>query len=263
MERQFSAVEQSSSATEQILASVNNVAAITANRLSGMDTLIELIRTCGEQVRDTSTIIQEIQNTANDMIELIALINNISSQTNLLSMNAAIEAGDAGQGFAVVAEEIRKLAEDTGTNARNIATSLKATIERIHDATDSGKKSEESLENINREVELFSTALKEVSAFGNQNRYNNTRLSSEMEKFTFGGRDERDTEVKPGLDWSDILSVGISKMDQEHQDCSDGSTACSLHYWAWIVSTTWTNLFRQSSTTSTTISGTRKRSWLP
>ena len=133
VEQQFQAIEQSSSSTEQIMASVTNVAKISENRLSSMNTLVELINNGGEKVEETSRIIQEIQKNADEMMSMIDIINNISSQTNLLAMNASIEAahaGEAGKGFAVVADEIRKLAEDTGENASRIADSLNSTTKK-------------------------------------------------------------------------------------------------------------------------------------
>jgi len=298
VETQFTAIQQSSSATEQIMSSVKSVAGIAQNRLSGMESLVNLIQSGGEKVRLTSEIVQQIQETANDMVEMIDLINNISTQTNLLSMNAAIEAahaGDSGKGFAVVAEEIRKLAEDTGENAQRIGEGLKSTIDKIHKATDAGKESETALSTINQEVDQFSLALKDVSssmtelsqsgseilrsmetliqsgeilrqasmemntgsqetlqslmdikqvsasnlesisrvahrsdqlskaslqvsAFGNQNRYNNTLLESQINRFTLKQIQDLDQDVKPGIDWSDILSVGINLMDDEHKE---------------------------------------------
>ncbi|MDC7226614.1 MAG: bacteriohemerythrin [Spirochaetales bacterium] len=171
VEHQFEAIEKSSSSTEQIMASVNNVAKITETRLSTMEELVELIRDGGEKVSDTNSIIQEIQKNADKMMDMADIINNISSQTNLLSMNASIEAahaGDAGKGFAVVADEIRKLSEDTGTNASMIAQTLKSTTDKIHEATTMGSSSEKAFEVINDEVNHFSDALQEVSLSMNE-----------------------------------------------------------------------------------------------
>ena len=298
VEQQFSAIELTSSATEEIMASVSNVAKIAETRLSTMESLVDLIKNGGEKVELTNSIIQEIQKNADNMIGMIDIINNISSQTNLLAMNASIEAahaGEAGKGFAVVADEIRKLAEDTGSNAGMIAQTLNSTTEKINEATNAGGESEKALDVINNEVNIFSEALKEVSlsmnelsaasneilgsmetllstseivrkasaemqlgsdetlssiitikevsaatlehieqvsemtenlntsslqvaAFGNQNKYNNTLLASEISKINTEEENREAEEVAIGIDWSDILSVGIDKMDDEHKE---------------------------------------------
>jgi len=171
VEHQFTAIEQSSTATEQIMASVANVAKISESRLSTMDKLVELIKNGGEKVEETNEIIQEIQRNADDMMNMIDIINDISNQTNLLAMNASIEAahaGEAGKGFAVVADEIRKLAEGTSSNAGMIAQSLNSTKEKIDEAKEAGNESEKAFDVINEEVAVFSGSLKEVSLSMNE-----------------------------------------------------------------------------------------------
>jgi len=76
-------------------------------------------------------------------LKLLGLISNITKQTNLLAMNAAIEAahaGEAGKGFAIVADEIRRLSEDTNKNARDIGDVVATIIGRIDDSVKLAEK---------------------------------------------------------------------------------------------------------------------------
>ncbi len=166
VDHQFAAIERSSASIEEILASVANVARIAETRASAIDGLVALIREGGGKVRGTNAVIADIERKAGAMLDLVAIIDNIANQTNLLAMNASIEAahaGAAGKGFAVVAGEIRKLAETTGSNAAMIAKTLKATTESVRQATEAGNASERSLDIIDREVGEFAKALQEVS----------------------------------------------------------------------------------------------------
>jgi len=163
---QFQAISRSSSSIEEIMASVGSVAKIAEVRTSAMKDLVNLIQEGGDKVQTTNALILEVAKSADEILEMVDIINNISNQTNLLAMNASIEAahaGEAGKGFAVVADEIRKLAEDTGANASMIGSSLKNATDAIKLASTAGAESEHAITVINQEVTDFANALQEVS----------------------------------------------------------------------------------------------------
>ncbi len=165
IENQSSSVIQTSAAIEEMDASIHNVKGITDSK---RDTSLKLLNqtTLGqEHMEDMNRLISEVNNSVDSIQEIISVINNIASQTNLLSMNAAIEAahaGDAGRGFAVVAEEIRKLAESTANNSTLVAATLKNIIDNIARVKTAGNEALDSYELIGNETKEMVSAFDEI-----------------------------------------------------------------------------------------------------
>ena len=146
IETQSESVAQSSAAVEEMVA---NIASIT-NSLEKSDNMVKALAAATSEGKATlltsNTVTQKIADESGGLIEASSVIQNIASQTNLLAMNAAIEAahaGEAGKGFAVVADEIRKLAEESSAQGKTITDTLKKLSDDIKGLFDSSKIVEE------------------------------------------------------------------------------------------------------------------------
>lgn len=165
VQNQMQSLNVASSSMEQITANIESVASIAKSRSSSADALKTLADSGQQQMADTLGSVGGIAASTQVIQDLTKVINGIASQTNLLAMNAAIEAahaGDAGRGFSVVADEIRKLAEQASRNSKDIAVNLKQILMAVVQTEGVAEKTGKTFGTIVEEVASLSQGLAEI-----------------------------------------------------------------------------------------------------
>jgi uncharacterized coiled-coil DUF342 family protein len=159
---QTQSVEESSKKTEKMVSELRTTSQISQNKQSDIKELLENASSGQESMRETIQSVQGIAQSVDGIGSAIKIISAIAANTNLLSMNAAIEAahaGDAGKGFAVVANEIRRLSESTRENSRNISQTLKNIIDGISITSKRSGDTDNRITEMSREIKGFAETM--------------------------------------------------------------------------------------------------------
>lgn len=178
IEEQFGNIQVASSAVEEMVANVKSVTAVVESLDAEYRELIRASETGRARLTEVNDRVAAIMAHSANLEEANVLIANIASQTNLLAMNAAIEAahaGEFGKGFSVVADEIRKLAEHSSEQSKTTSAMLKEITKSIATADAASTEAEQAFRNIMDHLSRFTglerqidEAMKEQSAGSSQ-----------------------------------------------------------------------------------------------
>ena len=223
MEKQASAVEQTSSSIEEMISNITSVAKSITKAHSFSKKLLIDAHDGGDMVDEVIEAVRGIEESSDQIKEIVNVIQGIAEQTNLLAMNAAIEAahaGEQGRGFSVVADEIRLLAEHTAENTKTITNIIKTITKRIDETVELANNSGKSLENILDMSENTSRVVSEINT-----------ANSELE---IGGRDILETikhlnnitmgvkeNVREQINSGDVVDSQITLLDQINKEVAE------------------------------------------
>ena len=200
---QCNSVDDSTVVTQEMVSSLKNTSELSIQKRENIKELIDNAAKGQDAVKETVQAVHDISQSIDGIGSAIKIISVIAANTNLLSMNAAIEAahaGEAGKGFAVVADEIRRLSETTRENSRNISQTLSSIISGI---TSTSKRSSDAgflINNMSQEINSFAVVMSELID-------TLTELSSKSSGITNSLETLKDHSSEIQTDYKNMLSM--------------------------------------------------------
>ncbi|GMO40297.1 MAG: hypothetical protein Ta2F_16470 [Termitinemataceae bacterium] len=226
IETQAAAVVESSSSIEQTVANIKTVAGILHKNSVLMNELVSASETSRGGIYQVSDIMKVIASDSESLIEASTIIQHIAQQTNLLAMNAAIEAahaGEVGKGFAVVADEIRKLAENSSSQGKTITSALSKLKEQITSAVKVSDNSQEAFTSI---IDLIDQVKAQETVIENAM----TEQSSGSDNILIAMRQINEITAKVRDGSAQMLSAAsLIIKEMEHLRAASENTNCKLH----------------------------------
>ena len=165
IETQSNGVAQASSAVEQMIGNISSVNNSVEQMAQAFDTLLAHTTNGVEKQRMVTNKIKEIESQSSELQGANLVIAKIASQTNLLAMNAAIEsahAGEAGKGFSVVADEIKKLSDNSARESNKINDQLTQIVTSVAEVVNASNESNEALNQITELIKATDEIVRQI-----------------------------------------------------------------------------------------------------
>ncbi len=236
IEGQTAGVNESSAAIQQMVSNINSITNNLDRAGSGFEDLLTASRTGRDSMQNVRELIKDVSNQSQHLLETNEIVDSIASQTNLLAMNAAIEAahaGEAGKGFSVVSDEIRKLAESSSEQSRVIETALKKVVGTIDTIVDASAHADEAFGSVAKQITEANGLVQEIRmAMKEQNEGSRQVLEAldEIQNITVQIRDGS-LEMNQGADMIlkemtrlEDISLKVQKSTQDIARSSDAIT---------------------------------------
>ena len=162
---QAAGITESSAAIEEMLGNISSVSESVRKMADSFSALASTIDDGNKKITNVTKKVSQMAEQSNMLLQANEMISQVAAQTNLLAMNAAIEAahaGDAGKGFSVVADEIRKLAETSSSQSKNIDEELRSISASITDVVSLSNASQTAFNNIVTQLGSTDTIIRQI-----------------------------------------------------------------------------------------------------
>ena len=180
---QSSSLEETAASIEEMVSNIKTSAEKSLQGKNMMSESIEFIESAANIISQTALNIEEVYQASEKIKDITKIIEDIAFQTNILALNASVEAaraGDQGKGFAVVASQVRNLAQTTQASVKDITALVDNTSQKIDVATKTAKQSQEIFVDLQNKVSETSRLMEDISSNALEQESGTNQISVEV-----------------------------------------------------------------------------------
>lgn len=228
---QTKSLGMTSKAISDISESIDNISVIADKRRSSMTEMEQAVHMQQEKISELVNEVKKVSDSTASILSFVTTVNDVASRTGLLAMNASIEAahaGTLGKGFSVIAQEIRKLSDETNRNAAGIEDEISHIVELVSQASVAAQNcinytntSNESLNSTIQGIEEILSAVKEMSAGVNAvletltNIVNDSHTSNELVEKSVAEINNQGTEITMITEFAENLESKVYSLNEK------------------------------------------------